>query len=167
MISEKKKKKPSTKGINSPLLVTREGKWIRKFFVVWSSGFWSTELPEEMKPLSLVRLFATHWTVTYRAPLPIGFSRQEYWSGLPFPSPGDLPNPGIKPVSPMLRADALLSEPPGNRCSNRRLSAHTLFNGLIQLPHSSRFPGLCCPLLPRAGWARPMQSAGVDPRSPF
>ena len=46
-------------------------------------------------------------------PLSMGFSRQEYWSGLPFPSPGDLPNPGIEPRSPALQADALSSEPPG------------------------------------------------------
>ena len=49
----------------------------------------------------------------YQAPLSMGFSRQEYWSGLPFPSPGDLPNPGLKPGSPALQADALTSEPPG------------------------------------------------------
>ena len=50
-----------------------------------------------MKSLSHVRLFATPWTVAYQAPLSMGFSRQEYWSGVPFPSPGDLPDPGIKP----------------------------------------------------------------------
>ena len=49
--------------------------------------------------LSCVRLFATPWTVAHQAPLSIGFSRQECWSGLPFPSPGDLPNPGVKPES--------------------------------------------------------------------
>ena len=54
----------------------------------------------EVKSLSHVRLFATPWTVAYQAPLSMRFSRQEYWSGLPFPSPGDLPNPGIKPRSP-------------------------------------------------------------------
>ena len=48
-----------------------------------------------------------------QAPLSMGFSRQEYWSGMPFPFPGDFPNPGIKPGSPALQADALLSEPPG------------------------------------------------------
>ena len=63
--------------------------------------------------LSHVWLFATPWTVANQAPLSMGFSRQEYWSGLPFPSPGDLPDPGIKPRSPALWADALLSEPPG------------------------------------------------------
>ena len=60
--------------------------------------------------LSHVRLFATPLTVTCQAPLSVGFSRQEYWSGLPFPSPGDLPHPGIEPKSPALHVDALLSE---------------------------------------------------------
>ena len=55
----------------------------------------------------------TPWTVAYQAPLSMGFSRQEYWSGVPFPSPGDLPGPGIELGSPTLQADALLSEPPG------------------------------------------------------
>ena len=59
-----------------------------------------------MKPLSRVRLFATPWTVAYQAFLSMGFSRQEYWSGLPFPSPGDLPDPGIEPGSPASGADA-------------------------------------------------------------
>ena len=63
--------------------------------------------------LSRVRLFATPWTVAYQAPLPMGFSRQGYWSGLPFPSPGDLPNPGIEPRSPTSQGDALPCEPPG------------------------------------------------------
>ena len=67
----------------------------------------------KVKSLSRVRLFATPWTVAYQAPPSMGFSRQECWSGLPFPSPGDLPVPGIKPRSPALRADALPSEPPG------------------------------------------------------
>ena len=63
--------------------------------------------------LSRVRLFATPWTVAYQAPPSMGFSRQEYWSGLPFPSPGNLPNPGIEPESPTVQADTLTSEPPG------------------------------------------------------
>ena len=53
------------------------------------------------------------WTVACQASPSMGFSNQEYWSGLPFPSPGDLPNPGIEPGSPALQADALSSEPPG------------------------------------------------------
>ena len=56
----------------------------------------------------------TPWTVAHQAPPSMEFSRQEYWSGLPFPSPGDLPNPGIEPRSPALWADTLPSEPPGN-----------------------------------------------------
>ena len=60
----------------------------------------------------LSQLFATPWTVAYQAPLSKGFSRQEYWSCLPFPSPGDLPDPGIEPGSPALQADSLLSQPP-------------------------------------------------------
>ena len=67
----------------------------------------------KVKLLSPVQLFVTPWTVAYQAPLSMEFSRQGYWSGLPFPSPGDLPNPGIKPRSPALQADALPSEPPG------------------------------------------------------
>ena len=63
--------------------------------------------------LSHVRLFVITWTVAYQAPPSMGFSRQEYWHGLPFPSPGDLPVPGIEPRSPALQTDALLSEPPG------------------------------------------------------
>ena len=68
-----------------------------------------------MKLLSRDRLFVTPWTVAYQAPLSMGFSRQGYWSGLPFPSPGDLPHPGIEPRSPTLQADALTSEPPGKK----------------------------------------------------
>ena len=59
------------------------------------------------------QLFATPWTVAHQAALSVGFSRQEYWSGLPFPSPGDLPDPRIEPGSPALQAGSLLSEPPG------------------------------------------------------
>ena len=56
---------------------------------------------------------ATPWTVPRQTPLSVEFSRQEYWSGLPFPSPGDLPDPGIESGSPTLQADSLPSEPPG------------------------------------------------------
>ena len=66
-----------------------------------------------LSPFSHVRLSVTPWTGARQAPLSVGVSRQEYWSGLPFPSPGDLPNPGIKPGSPALQADALTSELPG------------------------------------------------------
>ena len=66
----------------------------------------------EVKSLSHVWLSSTPWTVAYLAPPSMEFSRQEYWSGLPFPSPGDLPDPGIEPGSPAFQADALTSEPP-------------------------------------------------------
>ena len=54
----------------------------------------------------ITRLFATPWPIAHQAPLLMEFSRQEYWSGLPFPSPGDLPDPGIEPRSPALQADS-------------------------------------------------------------
>ena len=82
---------------------------------------------EEVKLLSFVRLFVTPWTVACQALPSMGFSRQEYWSGSLFPSPGYLPNPGVKPRSPALQAYSLLSESPGkpsqmkdsvNECSN-------------------------------------------------
>ena len=62
----------------------------------------SWALNNKVKLLSRVRLFATPWTVAYQASLSMRFFRQEYWNGLPFPSPGDLPDPGIKPRSPAL-----------------------------------------------------------------
>ena len=67
----------------------------------------------KVKLLSHVRLFATPWTVAFQAPPSMVFSRQEYWSGLPFPSAGGLPNPRIEPRSPIFLADALPSKPPG------------------------------------------------------
>ena len=68
----------------------------------------------KVKLLSRARLFATLWTVAHHVPPSMGFSRQEYWSGLPFPSPGDLPDPGMEPRSPALQEDSLLFESPGD-----------------------------------------------------
>ena len=68
--------------------------------------------------------FVTPWIVAPQAPLSIEFSRQEHWSGLPRPPPGDLPNPGNEPRSPELQADSLLSEPPGK--PQRNWYIHTL-----------------------------------------
>ena len=65
----------------------------------------------KVKSLSRVQLFVTTWTVAYQDPPSMGFSRQEYWSVVPFPSPGDLSNPEIEPRSPVLQAYALPSEP--------------------------------------------------------
>ena len=64
----------------------------------------------KVKLLSRVLFFAIPWTVAYQALPSMGFSRQEYWRGLQFPSPGDLPDPGIEPGSPAFQADALTSE---------------------------------------------------------
>ena len=71
---------------------------------------WKAEVQKVPTELRLCCIFATPWSVAHQAPLSMGFSRQEYWSGLPFPSSGDLPNPGIEPRSPALQADALTSE---------------------------------------------------------
>jgi len=72
----------------------------------------------KVKSLSRVRLSVTPWTVAHQASPSMEFSRHEYWSGLPFPCPGDLPDPGIELRSPALQADALPSEPPGNLKGN-------------------------------------------------
>ena len=68
--------------------------------------------------LNCVQLFASPWTVAHQAPLSMEFSRQECWSGLPFPSPGALPNPGIEPGSPAVQANSLSSKPPQNPLSH-------------------------------------------------
>ena len=67
-----------------------------------------------MKLLICVQLFVTPWTIAYQVPLSMGFSRQEYWNGLPFPSPGDLPHPGIQPTSPALAGKLFTTEPQGS-----------------------------------------------------
>ena len=94
-----------------------------------------------VKLLSLIRLFATPWTVGHQTPLSMRFSRQEYWSGLPFPSPGDLPDPRIEPRSPALQADALPSESPG-----RLLTLDCAQIDCVKLleKHSNRLPTAWC-----------------------
>ena len=82
----------------------------------WHSSYWRTNdirCFNKEKSLSRVQLFVTLWTVAYQASPSMVFSRQEYWSRLPFPSPVDLPDPGIEPRSPALQADTLTSELPG------------------------------------------------------
>ena len=120
----------------------------------------------------------TPWTVARQAPLSTGFPRQEYWSGLPFPSLGDLPDPGIKPGSLAFQADALTSEPPG-KAHNLQIAAMftllmlspvhlfaTLWTVAHQAPLSMRFfrqgfwSGLPCP--PPGDLPNP----GIEPRSP-
>ena len=78
----------------------------------------ATKVKVKVKLLSPIQLFVTPWTIAYQDPQSMEFSRQEYWSGLPFPSPGDLPDPGIEPRSPALQADALLSEPAAKPAGN-------------------------------------------------
>ena len=87
---------------------------ITKFSLWDPMGLYDHSLIVKKWSCSVVSDSAIPWTVVSQASLSMGFSRQEYWSGLPFPSPGDLPDPGIEPSSPALQADALPSEPPGN-----------------------------------------------------
>ena len=88
----------------------------------------------KVKSLSRVWLFVTLWTVAYQASPSMGFSRQEYWSRLPFPSPGDLPDPGIEPRSPTSEADALTSEPPGKpHCPLRKAILWVDFSAICLL----------------------------------
>ena len=98
------------------------------------------------KSLSRVRLFSTPWTVAYQAPRSMGFSRQEYWSGLPFPSPGDLPNPGIEPGSPALQTDTLLSEPSKQREDSNGAGPMVLAPQLASPPTPA--PSCCHPPCP-------------------
>ena len=91
------------------------------FLVTLQGGSQGSECPDlslyvkmKVKLLSLVGLLGTPGTVACQAPPSVGFSRQEYWSGLPFPSPGDLPDQGIEPGLPHCRQTLLLSEPSGN-----------------------------------------------------
>ena len=91
------------------------------------------------------RLFVTPWTVAHQAPLSVGFSRQECWSGLPCPPPGNLPNPEIEPRSPALRVDSLPSEPPGtpwwkypSPLSSVQFS-HSVLSDSLQ-PHGKNLP---------------------------
>ena len=80
------------------------------------------------------RTLCNPWTVAHQALPSMGFSRQEYWSGLPFPSPGDLPDPGIEPRSPTLQADALTSAPPGEPHKTPKLSKMGAFQKKFQMP---------------------------------
>ena len=114
-----------------------------------------------MKSLSRVRLFATPWTVAHQAPRSMKFSRQEYWSGLPFSSPGDLPNPGIEPRSPALQAGALPSESPV--ASDSFATPWTVAHQaplLMGFPRQEYWSGLPFPS------PRDLPDPGIEPASP-
>ena len=81
--------------------------------------------------LSRVQLFMTPWTVAHQAPLCMEIFRQGYWSGLLFPSPGDLPNPGIEPGIPSLWADSLLSEPPLEAQSESEIESRSVVSSFL------------------------------------
>ena len=120
---------------------------------------------------SFIQLFATPWTIAHQTPLSMGFSRQKYWSGLPCPPPGDLPDPRVESGSPALQADSLPSEPPGKPsvqfssvvwscltlcdpmdCSTPALSITNSWNLFKLMSIESVIPSkhliLCHPLLP-------------------
>ena len=103
-----------------------------------------------MKLLSRVQLFATPWTVAYQAPPSMGFSRQEYWSRLPFPSPRDLPTPGIEPQSPTLQADALPYEPLGK--PKKEINKNNVDPTILQYWNSNSLTIWCKQPTP---WKRP------------
>ena len=88
-----------------------DGPYFQRYFLPKNDGLLTCKV--SVCILSHVGLFAMLWTVAHHPPLSMGFSRQEYWSRSPFPPPGDLPDPGIKPRSPALQVDSLPSEPPG------------------------------------------------------
>ena len=103
-------------------------------------------LEKLMKLLGHVWLFVTPWTVAYQAPWTMGFTRQEYWSGLPWPSPGDLPDPGIEPGSSALQPDTLPSEPPGKPWETYRLLF--IYNRTLKIRlQQSGFSWVLCILL--------------------
>ena len=130
--------------------------------------FWAVKL------FSHVRLLKTPWTVAHQAPLFMGFFRQEYWSALSFPSPGDLPDPGIKPRSPSLQVDALNSESAGKPILSSSVQfSRSVVSDSLQ-PHESQHTRPPCPSptprvysnsCPLSQWCHPAISSSVVPFS--
>ena len=118
------------------ILQARTLEWVAISF----SNAWNWKV--KVKSLSCVQLLATPWTAAYQAPLPMGFSRQEYWSGLPFPSPGDLPSPGIELWSPTSQADILPSEPPGKPILKLRVFFYVQQNRIAVIFDVSYLPNM-------------------------
>ena len=110
------------------------------------------------------QLFVTPWTVACLAPVFMEFSMEEYWSGLPFPSPGDLPDSGIEPRSPALQADSLMFEPPV-QFSHSVVSDSLRPHGLqpARLPCPSPTPGACSNSCPWSRWCHSTISFFVIP----
>ena len=81
----------------------------------------------------MFRSFETPWTVAHQDPLSMGFPRQKYWSGLPFPSPGNLPNPGIKAASPVLAGRFFITEPPGKTQGFNYGMLNAIFSSLANI----------------------------------
>ena len=133
------------KGWNTNLRYNSEGKSIRigDYLDIRSKSGASQVALEvsEVNSLSRVWLFATLWTVAYQAPQSMEIFRQEYWSELPFPSPGDLLDPGIEPRSPALQADALPSEPPGKPSSGKEPANAGDLRDVGLIPGLGRSPG--------------------------
>ena len=104
-------------------------------------------LKVKVKSLSHIQLFATQRTVAYYAPPSMGFSRQEYWSGLPFPSPRDLPDPGIESRSPALQADALPLSHQGSpvSCEAHWKAWNAIWKGSELLNRHGRSAGIVTP----------------------
>ena len=124
--------------------------------------------------LSHVLLFATPWTVSHQAPLSMKFSRKEYWSELPFPSPGDLPDPGIKLWSPALQGETLWSEPLGKQENNSSVQFSCSVMSDSLWPHELQHARPPCPSLspgvhsnsrPSSRWCHPAISSSVVPFS--
>ena len=97
--------------LNITLPVSFSLKAVQEYYLSLGDGVYV------LSRFSHVLLFVTLWTVARQAPLSMGFSRQEYWNGLPFPPPGDLPDPRIEPMTPTLQASSFLSEPAGKHKS--------------------------------------------------
>ena len=95
------------------------------FVFLFLTSLCITDSESESEVAQLCPTLCNRCIVAYQAPLSMGFSRQEYWSGLPFPSPGDLPDPGIKPWSPAFQAEVLTSEPPGKALYHNLVSGQT------------------------------------------
>ena len=108
---------------------------------------WKWQWCWKLKSLSYVQLFVTTWTVACQAPLSRrDFSRQEYWCRLPYPPPGDLPNPGIKPTPPALQADSLPSESPG-KPKKTGVGSLSLLQGIFLTQESNPGPPHCRQIL--------------------